>query len=168
MFWSASGSHEKITGQRCRHAKGAYFSSARHRFHRGSRAQRGTAINKNSEDTGRTATKPKATKQATAKKKTTAQKTSNSAVTKGAAAEKTSVTKKTDPKAAGPKKSAAKKGTRKVAQRIRASERHQMIAVAACLRAEAQRLSSNQREDWLMAEAEIDARLAKVGRKVID
>ncbi|MGB5200407.1 MAG: DUF2934 domain-containing protein [Sedimenticolaceae bacterium] len=123
-------------------------------------------MGRNSEETGRTATKPKVTKKATAKKKTTAQKTSKSAATKDAAAKKTSLTKKAGPEAAG--KSAAKKGTRKAAQRILASERHQMIAEAAYLRAEAQGFTSDQHEDWLMAEAEVDARLAKAGRKVVD
>ena len=47
-------------------------------------------------------------------------------------------------------------------------ERQRMIAEAAYLRAEAQGFTSDQREDWLMAEAEVDARLAKAGRNVID
>ena len=130
-------------------------------------------MGKNSEKTGSTATKPKATKRATAKKKTRAQKTSKNAVIEGAAAEKTSAAKKAGAKAAGRKKSvakgsAAKKDTREAAQPMLASERHQMIAEAAYLRAEAQGFASDQREDWLMAEAEVDARLANAGRKVVD
>lgn len=130
-------------------------------------------MSKNSEKTGRSATKPKVTNKATAKQKAPAQKTSNSAVTKGAAAKKTSTTEKAGPKAAGQKKSVAKKSvakqdTRKAAQRILASERHQMIAEAAYLRAEAQGFISDQREDWLMAEAEVDARLAKAGWKIVN
>ena len=126
-------------------------------------------MGKNSEETGRIATKPKVTKKAAAKKKTKAQKTSKSAATKDAAAKKTSATKKAGPRAAGQKKSAVKEGTRKaVAQRILASERHQMIAEAAYLRAEAQGFTSDKHEDWLMAEAEVDAHLAKAGRKVVD
>ncbi len=125
-------------------------------------------MGKNSEETGRSATQPKASKKATSKKKTAAQKTSKSVVSKDAAAKKTSITKKAGPKAAGQKRSAAEKGTRKAAQRILASERHQMIAKAAYLRAEAQGFTSDQREDWLVAEADVDARLAKAGRKVVD
>ena len=136
-------------------------------------------MSKSSEETGRSAKKPKVTKKATAKQKAPAQKTANSAVTKGAAAKKMSTTEKAGgPKAAGQKqsvakksvakKSAAKRVSRKAAQWILASERHQMIAEAAYLRAEAQGFASDQHEDWLMAEAEVDARLAKAGRKVID
>jgi hypothetical protein len=38
-----------------------------------------------------------------------------------------------------------------------------MICEAAYLRAEAQGFLSDDREDWLLAEAEIDARLVKAG-----
>jgi hypothetical protein len=140
-------------------------------------------MGKNSESTGRNASRPKADKKTTAKKKSPAQQTSKDAVTKDVAARKASVPKKAAPKAAGQEKAAAKKpgakkpgakkpAAKKVApkatQRILASERHQMIAEAAYLRAEARGFASDQHEDWLMAEAEVDARLAKAGRKVID
>jgi hypothetical protein len=130
-------------------------------------------MGKNSESTGRNASRPKANKKTTAKKKSAAQQTSKDAATKDVAARKASVPKKAAPKAAGrekaaAKKPAAKKVAPKAAQRILASERHQMIAEAAYLRAEARGFASDQHEDWLMAEAEVDARLAKAGRKVID
>ena len=130
-------------------------------------------MGKNSESTGRNASRPKANKKTTAKKKSAAQQTSKDAATKDVAARKASVPKKAAPKAVGrekaaAKKPAAKKVAPKAAQRILASERHQMIAEAAYLRAEARGFASDQHEDWLMAEAEVDARLAKAGRKVID
>ena len=135
-------------------------------------------MGKNSESTGRDASRPKATKKATAKKKSAARQTSKDAVTKAVAAKKASAPKKATSNAVGKKKAAAKKSVTKkpaadksapkAAQRILASERHQMIAEAAYLRAEAQGFASDQHEDWLMAEAEVDARLAKAGRKVID
>jgi hypothetical protein len=51
-------------------------------------------------------------------------------------------------------------------QAISAGERHRLIAEAAYLRGEALGFLSDEREDWLYAEVEVDARLAKAGVKV--
>lgn len=47
------------------------------------------------------------------------------------------------------------------ARRISAHERRSMISEAAYLRGEALGFLSDEREDWLLAEAEIDAKLTK-------
>lgn len=74
------------------------------------------------------------------------------------------------------KKAASKKGRvskKKVAKKavaarrsISAAERHQLIAEAAYLRSEAQGFLGDAREDWLIAEQEIDAHLRKTKLRV--
>ena len=63
-------------------------------------------------------------------------------------------------KATAKKKAVSRVSGAKTTQ-ISASQRHQMICEAAYLRGEAQGFLSDDREDWLLAEAEIDARLTK-------
>ena len=105
-------------------------------------------------------------------KKTVARKaTAKKTVAKKAPAKK----KVAASKAPAAKKAAAKKApvgraavrtTQK--RRITAGDRRQMIAEAAYLRAEAQGFFSDESEDWLLAEAEIDMRLARAKIDVID
>ena len=118
-------------------------------------------------------------------KKTSAKAASNTkapakkkAVAKKAAPRKTAATKATAKKTAVKKKAATAKTTRKapvnsvaagktkVIQQITAGERHTMIAEAAYLRGEAMGFLSDEREDWFMAEVEIDERLSKAGIEV--
>lgn len=54
---------------------------------------------------------------------------------------------------------AAKSGS--AVRRISSAERHRMIAEAAYLRAESQGFLSDEHEDWVIAESEVDARLRK-------
>jgi hypothetical protein len=95
-----------------------------------------------------------------AKKKTAAKK---AAVKKAAVKKPAATTKKTATKKATSKKAVAKKtaGKKAATRHITADDRRQMIAEAAFLRAEAQGFLSNEHEDWLLAEAEVDALLAK-------
>lgn len=72
---------------------------------------------------------------------------------------------KTSKKAAAPKKRAAKTVAPKITRRaaapaVSADERHQLIAVAAYLRAEQRGFApGGELEDWVVAEREIDANL---------
>ena len=105
------------------------------------------------------ATKAPAKKKAVSKKSTAKKTTTKKASTKRAATPKV--------KAKAPVAGTAKRKTTVTSApagkttQISASKRHQMICEAAYLRGEAQGFLSDDREDWLLAEAEIDARLAK-------
>lgn len=94
------------------------------------------------------------------------------AVAKKAAAKKATVKKKATSKkavakkAAPRKKAAAKKAA--ASRQINTADRRQMIAEAAYLRGESQGFLSDEREDWLLAEAEVDALLAKSNIAVVD
>lgn len=120
---------------------------------------RKTGTGSASKDAGDTVKTPK--KKVTAKKKVVAKK--KTAAKKKAAAKKATVKK------AAARKTAVKKTapTRRPAVRqLTAAQRHAMIAEAAYLRGESQGFLSDEREDWLLAEAEVDARLAKAGIEV--
>lgn len=110
-----------------------------------------------STDTGEKAPKKTVAKKAAAKK-TVSKK---AAVKKKAVIKKKSVAKK---KATVKKKAAAKKAaTSPRVQKISDAQRRQMIAEAAYLRGESQGFLSDEQEDWLLAEAEVDDRLVKAG-----
>ena len=51
-------------------------------------------------------------------------------------------------------------------RRISAADRRQMVAEAAYLRGESKGFLSDEREDWLIAETEVDAMLAKANIQV--
>ena len=53
-------------------------------------------------------------------------------------------------------------------RRISAGDRRQMIAEAAYLRGEARGFLSDEREDWLLAEAEVNMRLVRAKIEVIE
>ena len=76
-------------------------------------------------------------------------------------AKKTTRKKAAAPKKAATKKTAAKKATARKAEQpaleVTPDERRQYIAEAAYYRAERSGFRSNPEEDWLAAEAEIDA-----------
>jgi len=94
-----------------------------------------------------------------------AEPTQKKAAAKKAPAKKTVAKKKT----ATRKKAAVKKATSvKSAARktLTIAERDQMISEAAYLRGEAQGFLSDEREDWLLAEAEVNTRLEKAGIKL--
>ncbi len=97
--------------------------------------------------------KKKATKKKTTKKKASAKK---------AVSKKKAVAKKSTAKKATSKKAA------KVYGAISSAERHQMISEAAYLRSEAQGFAGDGRQDWLDAEADVDARLVKAKIKIVD
>jgi hypothetical protein len=123
-----------------------------------------------------TRTSKKTTAKAAAKKKVVAKKTASKKATARKTSAKKAATKKTTSAKTVAKKQASSK--RPVApnkprsqpeiRQIRSAERHQLIAEAAYLRGESQAFLSDQGDDWLRAEAEIDTRLAKAGIKVID
>lgn len=98
-------------------------------------------------------------------------------VTKKKVAKKAAVKKATTKKAVA-KKAPAKKAATKKAPAMRAAttaatsrtvspaQRHQLIAEAAYLRSEAQGFMGDPCQDWIDAEAEVEARLAKAGIRV--
>ena len=97
-------------------------------------------------------------------KKTTARKTAGDKTTK----KKPQAKKKTATKATVRKATARNTVAPKAApKQITAAQRHQLVAEAAYLRAESQGFFGDQREDWLLAEAEVDARLHKANVRVI-
>lgn len=110
-----------------------------------------------------TAASPKATKPV-APKAATAKAPSKKAPSKKAVAKK-SAAKKTVKKTVA-KKAATKKAT--VKRHVTAEERRRLIAEAAYLRGESQGFLSDEREDWLQAESEVDALLAKAKVTVRD
>jgi hypothetical protein len=91
--------------------------------------------------------------------KTTKKTAAKKKVVKKAAAKKTAAKKAP----AVRKKAVAKKATAKT---ISAARRHEMIAQAAYLLSESQGFLGSPDIDWLQAEAEVDAKLAKAGIKV--
>lgn len=89
-------------------------------------------------------------------------------------ANKKAVAKPATVKAAPAKKPAKKKVASAAAapaksgmRRISAADRLQMVAEAAYLRGESQGFLSDEREDWLVAETEVDAMLAKANIQVV-
>ena len=117
-----------------------------------------------------------AVKKKTAAKKATVKKTvSKKAPVKKAAASKAAPKKKTVAgarpvaKKAAAKKAPVSQATRRPAERriITADERRQLIAEAAYLRGESQGFLSDEREDWLLAEAEVNVRLLRAKINVI-
>ena len=96
--------------------------------------------------------------------------------TKKTATKKTAAKAAPSTTAAVKKKTAAKKTTvkktvskKEPAERriITADERRQLIAEAAYLRGESQGFLSDEREDWLLAEAEVNVRLLRAKINVI-
>lgn len=104
-------------------------------------------------------------KKATAKKKATSQKAAAEKVTK-----KKVVARKKAAKKVTSKKKVSKKAAKSAAKwRISHEQRWQMIAEAAYHKAAARGFSlGGEIEDWLNAEAEIEAMLAKDGVDYID
>lgn len=98
--------------------------------------------------------------------------TGKKASSKKAGAKKRPVAKKTVARKATTKKKVASK--KKAAAgavkhgKITYAERHQMIAETAYLRAESQGFLSDEREDWLRAEADVDSLLTRAGITVTD
>ena len=114
---------------------------------------------------------PAAAKKKAASKKTAAKKTG----ARKATVKKATVKKTTNKKVAAGKSAATGKAPGPAATRskpavrqIRADDRRRMIAEAAYLRGESLGFLSDEREDWAIAEAEVDARLAKAKIKVRD
>jgi hypothetical protein len=116
-----------------------------------------------------TVTKKTAAKKTAAKKPSAKNATTRKTPVKKSAAGKTSQ-KKAVAKKAAPKKAASGAGAaaRKAVRHIGAADRRQMIAEAAYLRGESQGFLSDERDDWLQAEAEVDALLAKAKIEVRD
>jgi hypothetical protein len=84
---------------------------------------------------------------------------SKTATTKKAVTEK-SVASKTESGKAAPRKKASTGAT--VHRQISSAERRRMIAEAAYIRGESQGFLSDEQEDWLLAEAEVDSLLIGV------
>lgn len=126
------------------------------------------------ESTEKPTKKKAATKKASSTKAPAKKTASNKAAVKKAApkkaAPKTAATKKAAPKKAPAKKATAKKtATKSAPQRITHEERWRMVAEAAYLRAEKRHFATGgETDDWLAAEAEVDARLAAEGVKFSD
>jgi hypothetical protein len=122
--------------------------------------------------TGKTATATTVKRKKASAKKATASKTAKKAPAKQAAAKTTSRTtaakKKASPrKAAAKRKTAARKRTTR--RQISREQRWRMVAEAAYLRAEQRYFApGGEVEDWLGAEAEVDARLSADGILVRD
>ena len=108
-----------------------------------------------------TAVKKKPTAKKAAAKKTVAKK----APAKKAVAKKKVVAGKQPAAKKAPARRAAVRKTE--TRRITAGDRRQMIAEAAYLRGEAQGFLSDEREDWLLAEAEVNMRLVRAKIEVI-
>ena len=102
------------------------------------------------------ATKAPPKKKAVSKKSTVKKTTTKKATTKRATTPNTKT--KASAHTAKRKTAVSRVSGAKTTQ-ISASQRHQMICEAAYLRGEAQGFLSDDHEDWLLAEAEIDARL---------
>lgn len=118
----------------------------------------------------------------TGKARSTVKKSAASSAEKAPAKKVTA--KKATPKKATPKKAATKKAAPKKAapttskptrptdtgkaKGISAEARHRLIAEAAYLRGESVGFLSDEKEDWLLAEAEVDARLRKANIRVVD
>ena len=127
---------------------------------------------KTTKTTKKTAVKKAQAPKAPAKKKPTAKKSAPKKVSAKKAPVKKTTAKKTVAKKKIPatkhaQKTTATRPTGRTIRQISADERRQMISEAAYLRGEAQGFLSDEREDWILAEAEIDARLQKAAIKVI-
>ena len=109
---------------------------------------------KTTKTTKKTAAKAAESTKAPAKQKTAAKK---------AAAKRKAAPAKTTRKAPVNDVAASQTG---VLKKITAGERHTMIAEAAYLRGESRGFLSDERDDWLAAEVEIDVRLSKAGIEV--
>jgi len=106
-------------------------------------------------------------KKKTASRKVAAKKTSSKsqgakkvAANKKAAVSK-SIVRKTAVKKAAPRKKVATDAV--VHRQISSAERRQMIAEVAYLRSESRGFLTDEREDWLLAEAEVDSVLIRDG-----
>lgn len=120
-----------------------------------------------SSETDETGVKPVRKKAASKKKGVKKVSTKSTATSKKKAVSK----KQPIAKKAAARKAAAKKkaSTGAVVHRqVTYAERQQMIAEAAYLRAESQGFLSDEREDWLRAEAEVDSLLTRAGVTVTD
>jgi Protein of unknown function (DUF2934) len=106
-------------------------------------------------ESGAELAKMKATSRKVAAKKGSAEspQASKTATTKKAVTEKSATSKTAAGKAASRKKVAT---GAVVHRQISSAERRRMIAEAAYLRSEAQGFQSDEQEDWLLAEAEVD------------
>jgi len=121
--------------------------------------------------TKKTAAKAAESNTSAVKKKPAAKKAAAKKAVAKKAPVKTAVAKK---KVVASKQPAAKKApVRRAAvrktetRRITAGDRRQMIAEAAYLRGEARGFLSDEREDWLLAEAEVNMRLVRAKIEVI-
>jgi hypothetical protein len=111
-----------------------------------------------------------------AKKSVAAKTVPRKASSKTPETKKTASTEKTKPKDSDPSKTVERKSVprKKVAagavvhRQISSAERCRMIAEAAYLRGESQGFLSNEQEDWLLAEAEVDSLLIRAGVIVND
>ena len=115
-------------------------------------------------------TKKKVAKKKVAKKKVVKKAAAEKSAAKKVAAKKTAPTEAPVTKKTGTKKKAATRASaakRAPAGQITIGERHRLIAEAAFLRSESQGFRGNACDDWLHAEAEIDARLSRDGIKVV-
>jgi hypothetical protein len=112
------------------------------------------------------AAKKAATKSSGAKKTAPAGKSVTKKAPADKSATKKAVNRKTAAKKAVPKKKVATSAA--VHRQISSDERRRMIAEAAYLRAESQGFFSDERQDWLIAEAEIDSQLISADVKVSD
>ena len=112
-------------------------------------------------ESGAELAKMKATSRKVAAKKASAEspQASKTATTKKAVTEKSATSKTAAGKAASRKKVAT---GAVVHRQISSAERRGMIAEAAYLRSEAQGFYSDEQEDWLLAEAEVDSLLIGV------
>ena len=125
-----------------------------------------------SAETGETGVEPVRKKAASRKKGVKKVGSKSTVAGKKAVTKKQPVAKKAVArKAAASKKAVLKKkaATGAVVHRqVSSAERHQMIAEAAYLRAESQGFLSDEGEDWLRAEAEVDSLLTRAGVIVTD
>ena len=120
---------------------------------------KGTGDDATTKVTKKKVAKKKVAKKKVAKKTAAAKSPAKKAPAKKAATKKTTATKKTVAK-----KPAAKRAP---ARQVTLEERHRLIAEAAFLRSEAQGFRGDPCQDWLSAEADVDARLAREGITVI-
>ena len=117
-------------------------------------------------------TGPESVKKKTASRKVAAKKNSSRsqgakkvAISKKAAVSK-SVARKTGVKKAAPRKKVASGAV--VHRQISSAERRRMIAEVAYLRSESRGFLTDEREDWLLAEADVDSVLISDGIVVSD
>jgi hypothetical protein len=131
---------------------------------------------KAADDKSVTAKKKTATKKTAATKKTTAKPAVKKTVPKKKAAPKKTAASRKTPAKPGTATRKPTTGTRAAASTtaklpagvINAAQRHEMISEAAYLRAEAHGFGTDSHANWVHAENEIDARLARDGIIVKD